>query len=46
VCGSRLLEKETDVNLRPEAKGTLLYLIEFSDGYTIEIPNRYLQPLE
>jgi len=46
VCGSRLLEKETDIQHRSEAKGTRLYLVEFGDGYTTEIPDRYLLPLE
>jgi hypothetical protein len=45
ICAIRTLEKDRVINQVKEAAGTTLYLVEFGDGFAIEIPDRYLVPL-
>ena len=43
ICSNKIIEDiETSTKLS-EPIGTLIYLVESSDGYTTEIPGKYLE---
>jgi hypothetical protein len=46
VCGIRTIDSENLARLMKEQIGTVLLLIEFGDGHTVEIPERFLDQAE
>ncbi|MGH1352858.1 MAG: hypothetical protein ACRBBN_18945 [Methyloligellaceae bacterium] len=43
ICGKRIVEDPETARQFGETVGTMLYLVESSDGDSIEIPERYLE---
>jgi hypothetical protein len=44
ICGVRSIETENISKALSEPIGSFVYLVEFSDGYSIEIPEHLLEP--
>ena len=45
VCGMRSIETEDVAEEFGEPTGSMLYLMEDPNGYAIEIPGRFLEPI-
>ncbi len=45
VCGAAVLQDEDRARAMGEAVGVTLYLVEFSDGTALEIPERWLEAI-
>ena len=43
ICGERSIENEATAKAFSEPLGTVLCLVEFSDGQAIEIPQHWLE---
>jgi hypothetical protein len=46
VCGIRVLGAEQEILGRTEQAGTVLYLVEFGDGVSLEVPEHLLEPVD
>lgn len=46
VCGIWTITNEENSLSRGEPVGTIIYTIEFGDGFSAEIPGRYLELIE
>lgn len=45
ICGIRLIETERVSQELQEPIGTVLYLVEGSDGQSLEVPEQYLEAI-
>jgi len=46
ICGIRMVETESVSLQLGEPIGTVMYLVESSDGKAVEIPERFLSPMK
>jgi len=46
VCGIRVIEKENEASAVGYPLGTTMYLVEFEDGHSVEVPEALLAPDE
>ena len=46
ICGIRLVDTEDLMKIFGQKLNSEVYLVEFGDGESIEIPTRFLQPFK
>ena len=46
ACGYRVIASERESNAVEEPVGTILWLVEFSDGIACEVPVQYLTKID
>lgn len=46
LCGVRHVETESQAKAANVSVGTVLWLVEFGDGSSVEVPEDYLTPLD